>query len=145
MIRDWQPKRLHHERTTNGDFMKQKKKKEVPQKKKWEFPIGMKPMSREEAEKLQEKLNAEAKEKNIEAPQVAAPVMPEPEKVARSETGSAAYSRKDWTFEVQDAAQVPREYCEVSAKLIRNAVKAGIREIPGVRIYKENKTVLRSA
>lgn len=44
---------------------------------------------------------------------------------------------KVWKFEIVDAAQVPREYLEVNESLIRKAVQAGAREIPGVRIYQD--------
>lgn len=42
-----------------------------------------------------------------------------------------------WTFEVTDESLVPRQYCEVSDSLINKAIKEGIRDIPGVRIFQE--------
>jgi len=95
----------------------------------------------EEARKLQEKLNAEAKEKGIEAPEVLAPVMPEKQTTTRTEMGTA-HLRIDWVFEIEDAAQVPREYCEPSDKRIRQAVQGGARTIPGVRIFEKRQTVV---
>lgn len=50
---------------------------------------------------------------------------------------------KRWTFEVQDANQVPREYLTVDEKKIREAVQAGARTIPGVRIYQSESIALR--
>lgn len=44
---------------------------------------------------------------------------------------------KVWKFEVKDAAAVPREYLVVDETLIRKAVQAGAREMPGVRIYED--------
>ncbi len=60
-----------------------------------------------------------------------------------------------WTFEVEDASEVPREYMEVNEKAITAAIRAGLRDlrkdssevegkdderltraIPGVRIFK---------
>lgn len=38
-------------------------------------------------------------------------------------------------FEVQDLNQIPRSYLMADEKKIRQAVKEGIREIPGVRIF----------
>lgn len=56
---------------------------------------------------------------------------------------------KRWVFEVVSLAEVPRQYLVVSEPLIREAVRLGVREIPGVRIYQEktlavpaSKTVL---
>lgn len=43
-----------------------------------------------------------------------------------------------WTYEITDEASVPRQYCEVSSSLINKAIKEGIREIPGVRIFEED-------
>ena len=40
-------------------------------------------------------------------------------------------------FEIIDAEAVPRELCEPSEKLIREAVKKGVAVIPGVRIWSE--------
>jgi hypothetical protein len=45
----------------------------------------------------------------------------------------------EWTFEITDSAAVPRPYCEPVDSLLRKAVKAGVREIAGVRIYEKAK------
>jgi hypothetical protein len=52
----------------------------------------------------------------------------------RTESGSII-AKERWTFEVVDAALVPRTFCAPSHDAIRAAVKAGVREIPGVHIY----------
>ena len=44
-------------------------------------------------------------------------------------------ARKRWTFEIIDAAQVPRDFLAINEKAIRIAVRTGAREIPGVRIF----------
>lgn len=69
-------------------------------------------------------------------PVVIAPVIEQKPTVTRTETGSG-HLRMDWTFEVTDPAQVPRKYLEVNERAIRADVKAGIREIPGVRIFEK--------
>jgi len=99
--------------------------------------------ARKAAEELQKRINAEAKKAGVEAPVVMAPVIPEQQKVVRTET-AAAHQRKVWSFEVLDLAAVPVEYKIVDEQLIRDAVKMGIREIPGVRIFEETKTVFRT-
>lgn len=50
---------------------------------------------------------------------------------------------KRWTFEVQDINQIPREYTQVDEKKIREAIAAGERNIPGVRIYQDESITLR--
>jgi hypothetical protein len=70
------------------------------------------------------------------------PAEPEPPKVTRTEHG-AAHQRKVWTYAVEDESQLPREYLTVDHKKIGQAVKDGVRNIPGLSIYQENKTVFR--
>lgn len=100
--------------------------------------------AQEEAKALQKKLDAEAKEMGVESVKVQAPTIPTAPKVSRGEDGSSASIRKTWTFEIQDPAQVPREFCSPDPKLLREAVKAGLRKIAGVKIYEEITTVLRT-
>lgn len=44
---------------------------------------------------------------------------------------------KVWTYRIVNEHEVPRNYCVPSAQLIRSAVNAGAREIPGVEIYED--------
>ena len=71
-----------------------------------------------------------------------APVIPEIPKAVRTESGSA-HQRMTWEFEIEDATKVPRAYLAIDEKLIRQAVKAGIRQIPGVRIFEQASTTFR--
>jgi len=87
---------------------------------------------------------AEAAKHEIQAPTVLAPVIPVQGKVTRTDSGTSAHQRKVWTFEVQNASLVPADYKIVDEQLIKDAIKMGIREIPGVRIFEETKTILRS-
>jgi uncharacterized membrane protein YqiK len=88
------------------------------------------------------RLTAEAKAKNEAAEAITAPKLPDAPpatvpKTVRSAEGSATMV-KSWTFEVTDPAAVPREYLVVDEKALRAAVKDGIREIPGVRIFEDS-------
>lgn len=49
--------------------------------------------------------------------------------------GTTVAARKRWTFQVIDAAAVPREYLGVNESALRKAVQSGLREIPGVHIF----------
>lgn len=97
-------------------------------------------------EELQKKLDAEAKKSGVEAPKVTPMPLPKQEgTVARSsETGAAAHIRKQWKAEIVDPEKVPREFCSPDMKKISEAIKMGIREIEGVRIFEDISTVLRT-
>lgn len=95
-------------------------------------------------EELQAKLNEEARAAGVEAPQVKPMPLPKKKSIARTGTGASAYTRKNWKAEIIDPALVPREYCEPSMKLINHAVKMGVREIPGVRIWQDVQAVVRT-
>jgi hypothetical protein len=71
------------------------------------------------------------------------PIIPKQEAVTRSETGSA-YGSKHWTFKIIDASLVPREYLTISETTVRNAIKAGLRSIPGIEIFEEDRTSFRT-
>ena len=38
---------------------------------------------------------------------------------------------------IENAKAVPREFCEPVRRLINEAIKSGVREIPGVKIYEK--------
>lgn len=99
--------------------------------------------SEAEIEAAKKRAEEEAAKNAVVAPTVAAPVVQEAPKVTRTEAGSAS-QRKVWTFEIEDPGAVPREYLTVDEKKIRDAVRMGVREIAGVRIFEESKTVFRS-
>lgn len=98
----------------------------------------------EEARKLQEKLDAEAKEAGIELPPVMPVPAPRPDSITRTEAGASASIRTQWTGEIIEPGKVPREYCSPDQSKISQAVKAGVRQIPGVKIFEKPITVLRS-
>lgn len=63
------------------------------------------------------------------------------EQTVKSESVATTF-RKVWDFEIIQQGSVPREYCSPDATLLRNAIKNGIREIPGVKIFE--KTIVGS-
>ena len=93
------------------------------------------------AKRLQDAGLAEEAKATREAPlMVPVPKPEEPMKVA----GTAV--RTSWTFEVVDAAAVPREYLMPDEKKIGGVVRAmkDATNIPGVRVYAETKVHARS-
>lgn len=85
---------------------------------------------------LQKTVEEETAAAQMETPQVVVPVMVPQQTVTRTETGSG-HLRMDWVHEVVDPMLVPRKYLIVDDKAIRADIKAGIREIPGCRIFEK--------
>jgi hypothetical protein len=50
---------------------------------------------------------------------------------------------KRWTFDVQDIAQVPREWLMVDKAKVKQAIKDGTRYIAGISIYQSESITLR--
>ena len=46
-----------------------------------------------------------------------------------------------WTYEIEDDAKIPRDYLTVNGPAITQAVRAGVRVIPGVKIYQKETAV----
>lgn len=92
---------------------------------------------------IQKRLDEEAKASGVEPVKIEAPVVPKADGPVRTAAGTA-YQKKVWTFNVKDAQAVPREYLAVDERKIREAVRAGVRQIPGVDIFEETQTALRA-
>ncbi len=104
---------------------------------------------RREAERIAQdaarKIQEEARKAGVPAedvPEIKV-VLPKAPTVTRTEDGSS-YTRVDWKYEITDVSALPREYLIPHESLINRAVKAGVRVIPGVRIYQEQSTRIRT-
>ena len=93
--------------------------------------------------KLQEDLNKQAEKDGIAAPIVTPIKAPKVETVIHTAGGHSQHLRKPWVGEVVNPEKVERQYCEPSQRLINNAVKMGVREMEGVRIYQKVTAVHR--
>lgn len=51
--------------------------------------------------------------------------------------------RKYITFEIVDITKVPAEYLSVDTKAINQAIRNGVRDIPGLKIFEKLSTVMR--
>lgn len=100
--------------------------------------------AQEAARRLQEQINQEAKEKGVEPPIVPTPVIPKAKTITRTEEGASASQRTVWEFEVTDITKVPREYLMLDKTKVKQAIKMGIRQIPGIKIFESKKTILRT-
>lgn len=97
----------------------------------------------EAARKLQKQLNKEAKEKRIEPVQVPTPALPQKQAPVRTAEGSASF-RKKWTFRVIDLGKVPDKFKVLDEVAINRAIKAAVRNIPGLEIYQKETPILRT-
>jgi len=98
----------------------------------------------EEVAAAKAKALEEAEKNKIMVPEVNAPVVAPAETVTRTESGTSAYQAKTWKCYVDYPDQVPREYCVPDGRLLNQAVKQGIRTIPGCRIVEEKDTKFRT-
>jgi len=74
----------------------------------------------------------------VEEARTAVAATPEVAKTLHSSIGFVA-SRMVWKHEVVTPDAVPRAYCIPDEALLREAVAAGVRTIPGVRIFEEER------
>jgi hypothetical protein len=51
--------------------------------------------------------------------------------------------RMIWTFEVENINLVPKEYMLLDETAVRRAIQAGVREIPGLRIFQKPSLVIK--
>lgn len=111
----------------------------------------------EEARRAEEARIAEERRKQEEArvaaqaanepepePEPVAPApSPDPPKTTHSALG-AMTSRQVWDFEIERPELIPRAFLMVNEQAIRAAVKAGSRDIPGVRIFQRDGLAVRA-
>jgi len=53
------------------------------------------------------------------------------------------FTRKFWTYDVEDTTKVPMEFLCVDNEAVDSAIKKGMRNIPGLTIYEKEETNLR--
>jgi hypothetical protein len=58
--------------------------------------------------------------------------------------GAMSYEQTVWRYEIEDESLIPREYLSVDETKIKGVVKAGIRSIPGLKIFSEQKMIIKS-
>lgn len=90
------------------------------------------------AEAKQARQAAKAEAQGLEAPPVVIPMptVQAPPKTVKTASGSLT-TRRIWKHQVVDFAALPEEYKIADEVKLGKVVRAGVREIPGVRIYEE--------
>jgi hypothetical protein len=69
-------------------------------------------------------------------------VPPPPAPTVKTAFGSST-ARRDWDFEVITLSQVPVEYLLINGPAVREAIRRGVRDIPGIRIYQKETLVVK--
>lgn len=75
-------------------------------------------------------------------PEVVAPIPQESLRRVETDNGSVGFTTV-WKWTITDIGQIPTEYWALDETKITKVVKAGIREIPGIRIYAEEVPTVR--
>jgi hypothetical protein len=57
--------------------------------------------------------------------------------------GGVAYEKTDWIYTVENLSIVPREFLRLDEDKVKQAIKSGVREIPGLQVQEETKTIVR--
>lgn len=92
---------------------------------------------RKEEEKRRKEL-----EKELESEMGIPIAVPKQHTTQRGQEGQAIV-KKHWTYGVDDLSKVPREYLTLDEKKVKDAIKQGIRNIKGLRIYEEERLTIR--
>jgi len=136
----------NHVKTINGLFKGYSgpldESDQVVRRKLTEYHIEQKRIARE----AQEAAIAEAEAESADADGMiieSVIQVEQPEKTVRVASGSATM-RDVWTYEIVDPAQVPEEYKIIDEKRIAAVVKAGVRNIPGVKIFQKQEVTVRT-
>ncbi len=66
-----------------------------------------------------------------------------PARTVHTEAGTTSTTKR-WTYDVVNLAEVPAEYLEIKAGAVREAINAGARAIPGLRIYQAENLAVRT-
>lgn len=91
--------------------------------------------ARREAEEKERRINDKLKAQGVQE-KVTLPIPKEPE----NKLGEAHF-REMWTFEIEDESLIPRDFLTVDFKKINAAIREGVREIAGVKVYKKKTLV----
>lgn len=98
-------------------------------------------VEQEDAERHAEKAAESVKIVEAASVPVLMPAAPERTMVSG---GTAATVRQVWTFELTNLADVPRVFLRLNETKVREAIGAGVREIPGLRIFPEAVVAVRT-
>jgi len=98
----------------------------------------------EEAQrKLREAAKNQSVDESIEAARLNEELMLDAQREVDFAKAKSSNIRMVWTFEVTNLNEIPREFLVLNETAVRNAIKAGTREIPGINIFQTEQLNLR--
>lgn len=96
---------------------------------------------------IEKKLRESAQNQDMSAAQEALKLneelMIDAQREAQFEQAKSSSIRKVWTYEITDENAVPRNYLMIDEKKVKQAISAGVREIPGINIFQTEQLNLR--
>lgn len=95
------------------------------------------------AAKVQDEMDKQAKKGGYEPVQMPAMVAPRESGPVRTESGSAS-TRMVWTWEEINYMDCPLQYLMIDKKAVDAAIKAGIRDIKGIKIFEKPEVRVRT-
>ena len=104
-------------------------------------------VSEETARKQQEAVDKEKQERREMGMGIADIADPVPQQTVESKTQTnwgTSYVRKSWTFKIVDPTKIPSKYYVLDEGIIRQEIRDGVREIPGIEIFQEETMATRT-
>jgi hypothetical protein len=126
-----------------GNFEQKVRDEEAAAQRKHEEAVRAQEKAQRDAEEKAKREAAEAAKRNEPPPPPPTPAPPPPppppppqrSSAVRHTSGGSVGSRTEWKHEIVDPALVPAKYKLIDEVQLGKDVRAGAREIPGVRIY----------
>ena len=97
----------------------------------------------QEVERLERERKALEAKAQADALLEGKPVETRPEPIRPVSPNVTIPKTKVWTYEIVDDLLVPKQYLSVDTTKVSNAIKGGVRSIPGIKIYEEERIVRR--
>lgn len=71
------------------------------------------------------------------------PIQPQVRKTTYGQSGASFTAKKVWTFEMEDISKVPPQFLSLDETKVNQAIRAGLRDIPGLRIFEKSVASIR--
>jgi hypothetical protein len=102
--------------------------------------------AKEATEKIQKEMDERAAKAGVEPVTIITPMIPEKRGPVRTETGTTSYVPV-WDYEIIEVAKIPARYLAAdptNRAAVMESVRAGVREIPGLRIFEKMQVRTRA-
>ncbi len=108
---------------------------EIAKKKTAQYQLLLEETKRQEEEKIKESVEMLGLDEM--------PYLVPAEKSQRGD-GAIAYTKEVTKFRLVDLSKVPLKYLKIDESMIERDLKLGVNEIPGIEIFQEKQTTLRT-